>query len=417
VVTVLSALEQHFGSAQALKSCEQELRKRLHDRGILFGEGLLPTYAHAFIAPRAQIDRWATQAQTLIEAVEKTAKLLAHNEDFYRSMGLSDNALELVRIDPGYERICVLCRPDGIPVGEGIKFVEVNSDSPAMMMFIDVVAQCLLELEAFAWLRDHRPRSAADALLDALLECYREYGGDRGPNIAIVDWAGQKTRFEHERLAERFESLGHPTVVCDPRALRRVDGELRFENRRIDLVYRRALASEVIKRAEDIAPLLDAYRDGTICMVNPLRSYMAGAKSVLSYLADNGGSEVIPRTILLDNPDKRELVRATPSKWVLKKSESHGGEDVVLPEPENEAMWHAALAASANGAWIAQEYLQVPKLALSVVDGESIGRVERHYNWNPFMFAGRYAGGLVRVSSTPLINITLGGGLLPTFSK
>ncbi len=43
--------------------------------------------------------------------------------------------------------------------------------------------------------------------------------------------------------------------------------------------------------------------------------------------------------------------------------------------------------------------------------------VEKHYNWNPFMFGGRYAGGLVRVSSTPLINITLGGGLLPTFYK
>jgi hypothetical protein len=74
------------------------------------------------------------------------------------------------------------------------------------------------------------------------------------------------------------------------------------------------------------------------------------------------------------------------------------------------------MAASTREVWIAQEYLEVPRLAIPVAEGESIVWSEKYYNWNPFVFGGGYAGGLVRVSSTPLINITLGGGLLPAFT-
>jgi Glutathionylspermidine synthase preATP-grasp len=415
---VLAALEQHFGSADALRECERALQQMLRARGVLFGDGLLPTYAHVFLAQRDHLERWAQQAEELVEAAEVAAKLLVADPSFFHSMGLPDHAVELVRVDPGYSRICVVCRPDGLPVGTDMKFVEINSDSPAMMMFIDLVAQCLLELPGFEWLRAHpRPPSAADHLLDTLVACYREQGGTRQPNIAITDWDGQKTRFEHQRLAEHFEARGFATIVCDPRAFRRIDGELCVDGRRIDLVYRRALAAEVIARQDEIEPLLRAYRDGTICMVNPLRSYAVGVKSLLSYLVNHGGGHVVPRTILLDTPQARAFVEAAPSRWVLKKSESHGGGDVILPEPANRAAWRAALHDAATDTWIAQEYLEVPKLKLPVVDGDRVIEVDKHYNWNPFIFGGKYAGGLVRLSSTPLINITLGGGLLPTFVK
>ena len=210
-------------------------------------------------------------------------------------MGLSPDALELVRVDPGYKRICVLCRPDGIPVGPSMKFVEINCDSPAMMMFLDLVGSCLLELDAFAALRKKNKATSADQLLDTLLDCYREYGGkNTAPTIAITDWEGQKTRYEHMRLVEHFQARGCPTLACDPRAFKLVDGQLRVDDRKVDLVYRRALSSEMISRRDEIEPLLRAYRDGSICMVNPLRSYVASAKSVLTYLAMNGGADLHP---------------------------------------------------------------------------------------------------------------------------
>jgi len=415
------ALVDLFGSAEALQSSARELQKMLRDRGIFFGDGLLPTYAFAFISSHNRINRWAAHSELLIAGAEYLANRLISERKFYDAIGLNRDMYDLVSIDPGYRRVCVLCRPDGIPLGDDLKFVELNCDSPAMMMFLDIVAQCVLELDAFAALRHVTPPSAADRVLDALLECYREYGGTEQPTIAIADWEGQKTRFEHQRLLEHFEARRYATVICDPRAFRRVEGKLHVNGRQVHLVYRRALASEIHDHRDELDALLGAYRDGTICMVNPLRSYVASAKSVLSHLRElppelAGAAELVPRTLILDNEQARATVLASPSNWALKKSESHGGMNVILPGGPSEGAWRQAMEASSREVWIAQEYLEVPRMKLPVVEGESVGWSEKYFNWNPFVFGGRYAGGLVRVSSTPLINICLGGGLLPTFA-
>ena len=390
----------------------------LEAHGIFFGDGLLPTCADAFVAPADKLARWSSQAERLVGTMEQLATELVDDAPFCDSLGLDPEALALLRTDHGYSRTCVLCRPDGIPIGNDVKLVELNSDSPAMMMFLDIVAKCLLELPVFEQLRGNvqLPR-AADHLLDALLECHREHPCYRGvaPRIAIADWEGQKTRFEHKRLAEHFRAHGNETVVCDPRALELVDGELRFEGQRIDLIYRRALSAEILEHRHEVAPLLRAYRDGLVCMVNPLRSYLVGTKSVLSRPEVLATTDV-PRTLVLNSELAREMVISSQSRWALKRSQGHGGDGVVLPEPENEAAWAAAIRASRHEVWIAQEYLQVPRVTLRVVEHGAVREVDKFFNWNPFIFGGRYAGSIVRVSDSPLINITLGGGLLPTFT-
>lgn len=411
---------ERFGSSQAFHASARELDRMLRERGIMFGEGLLPTYPFAYIAPVERIAGWAEEAELAVAGVEYLARWTLSDRALYDAVGLNPEAFDLVSIDPGYSRSCVICRPDGIPAGNGLKLVELNCDSPAMMMFLDIVSECLLQLDVFASVRDQIVvTSASDRLLDVLLDCYREYGGTGAPTIAIADWEGQKTRFEHLRLAEHFEARGCSTVICDPRAFRRIDGKLHVGGRRIDLVYRRALASEIIERRDELEPLLSAYSDGSVCMVNPLRSYVVSAKAMLSKLATlpaelHAASRTVPRTLILDNDDVRATVLASPQRWALKKSESHGGMNVVLPG--DDVAWRNALDSSSREVWVAQEYLQVPQMDVPVIDGETLNWSERYFNWNPFIFGGRYAGGLVRVSNTPLINITLGGGLMPTFT-
>jgi hypothetical protein len=421
-----TTLETIFGSGAALANAERELMKKLAARGIFFGEGLLPTYAFAFVTSRDQVAKWAAQAELAIAAADYQAREAVHESVTCDTRAFSAEINELIFTYPGYERCCVICRPDGIPVGDELRFVELNCDSPAMMMFLDIVTDCLLELEAFAHLRGVlHTVSAADQLLDTLVECYREYGGKDTPTIAIADWEGQKTRFEHLRLAEHFERRGYPTVVADPRTFRRSGKNLHLVNgRQVHLVYRRALASELIERRDEVKALLGAYRDGGVCMVNPLRAYVASAKSLMTQFDIKSlppelkaASKLVPRTMLMDDPQARKIVMNEPDRWVLKKSEGHGGSHVLLPGVATQKAWREALEKSRTEVWIAQEYLDVPHMMLPVVDGDHLAWSEKFFNWNPFVFGGRYAGGLVRTSSTPLINITLGGGLLPTLGR
>ena len=419
-------MENVFGSAAALAEAEVELQKMLAARGIFFGDKLLPTYAFAYVTSQSRVDQWAQQAELVIAAADHQAREWVMESVTCDTQTFSSEVNELIFAYPGYDRCCVICRPDGIPMGEEVKFVELNCDSPAMMMFLDIVTQCILQLDAFKALKERaKTISAADRLLDTLLDCYREYGGKESPTIAIADWEGQKTRFEHLRLAEHFEARGYETVVCDPRSFRRVGKELQLVNgKRVHLVYRRALASEILQRRDELGPLLQAYRDGTVCMVNPLRAYVASAKSLMTKLVERelpthlrAAAQCVPRTLLLDDPQARKQVLNAPERYALKKSEGHGGKNVILPGISSQRAWGEAMEASTREVWIAQEYLTVPTLMLPAPNNEAVGWIERYFNWNPFVFGGRYAGGLVRTSNTPLINITLGGGLLPTIGK
>ena len=96
---------------------------------------------------------------------------------------------------------------------------------------------------------------------------------------------------------------------------------------------------------------------------------------------------------------------------MLKKGESHGGLHVLLPGLTTIEQRHAALDDAEREAWVAQEFVPLPKMRIPTrADADAL----KFYNWNPFLFGGKYAGGIARASDTPLINITLGGGLLPT---
>lgn len=399
-----------------LSGAEEALTAALVARGIYFGEGLLPTYPVPFFAPATLLDEWVSRSEALAAAIEEVAHAALRDPAMMGVLHLRQDARDWVEIDPGYSHISVLARPDAIFLDGAVRYVEYNSDSPAMMAFSDHVSECVLALPQLA---KHRTRLRGETMLpqlfDTLLACYRDYGGaTRTPTIAIVDWPGQKTRFEHARIAEHFEANGCPTVICDPRALSRPGKKLEHEGRPIDLVYRRALFTELLDRKGEVEPLISAYRDGAVCMVNPLRSYLASSKTLLAFLYEHWGQgrgvcPVLPTRIL--TPARIAQLRGKDESVVLKKGESHGGLHVLLPGLTSTEERHIALDDALRSAWVDQDFAPLPKLHIPTPQDPD---ARKFFNWNPFLFGGRYAGGIARASDTPLINITLGGGLLPT---
>jgi glutathionylspermidine synthase len=399
----------------ALEAAEAALRAELDRRGIYFGDGLLPTYPVPFFAPADALKRWIADSEALAAMVEEVSRAALEDPSLARALHLRPDARAWVEIDPGYPTISVLARPDAVFVDGEVRYVEYNSDSPAMMAFSDHVAECLLELP---YLRAHRARLRAERMLpqlfDTLMGCYRAYGGGEAPTIAIVDWPGQKTRFEHARIREYFESRGCPSLICDPRALVRNGKRLEHDGRAIDLVYRRALFTELLDKHSEVEALVSAYRDGTVCMVNPLSSYLASSKTLLAFLYERwprarGTCPVLPTRVL--DAQRIAALTAKDEDVVLKKGESHGGLHVLLPGLTTPEQRRSALTEALHEPWVEQAYLHLPRLRFPTTAAPA---AEKFYNWNPFLFGGRYAGAIARASDTELINITLGGGLLPT---
>jgi uncharacterized circularly permuted ATP-grasp superfamily protein len=394
--------------------------------GIMFGSDPLPACLKPhFIAAKTHA-RWVERSEALCSLMEAVGRLFLREDDLFAQLGLPAAAADLLKIDPGYQRLAVICRPDCIWNGDDFFVIENNSDSPAMMTFVDYLDGLMAKLFPAVQLTDEErlPANRTAVLHQALIDCYREWGGRDSPTIAIVDWDNVKTIHEQRRTAREFELLGTDCVTCDPRELAIDHGKLVANGRKIDIVYRRVLFNDFITRAPELKPLFTAYRDGLTCMVNPLRSFIPGNKMMLAMLHDPEilehlgaanraiAGEVIAKSVRLHGANA-EMVRRTRAHWVMKGAFGYGGKEVIIGRDCTQAEWDAAIAGK-QGEWIAQEFVSPPQLKVPVFKDGAISWEIRCANWSPWLFGGRFAGGMTRMSSETIVSITQQGALIPS---
>jgi uncharacterized circularly permuted ATP-grasp superfamily protein len=289
------------------------------------------------------------------------------------------------------------------------------------------------------WTASYFPLRAR--MLEALLASYREWGGTaQPPTVLIVDYRGVPTWTEFEILAEYFTAQGVPTVVADPRDLSFERGGLYAQGHRIDLVYRRVLINDILARPDDNAALVEAYRTRAACVANTFRCKIPHKKAFFAILTDEAHAGLftteeralfaahVPWTRLVAESkttvdgrvvDLLEHVRAERDQLVIKPNDEYGGAGVVLGWEVDDAAWHAAIERAISGAegqWVVQRRIAVRREVFPHV--ETPHRVVMRdflVDIAPYIFRGRVAGFLTRLSSTGLANVTSGGGQVPSF--
>ena len=417
-----------YADAPRAREATTRLRNQLLARGVLFGDKLLPTSIKPHFIRRSENQAWTGLLGKLLAILENTARELAAEPAWRRHGPFGPDAWELLDIDPGYRRWSVVCRPDIIWEGDRIGIIEMNADSPAMMLYADIVQQLQREIFPLDQVeRDHRLsfEHRVPALLHALREVYQEWGGAKSnPTIAIIDWRGQKTSSEQEQLASTFSNLGCPSFVCYPDELELRAGRLYGRGEAIDIVQRRMLFPDILKRQAELQPFLTAYRDRLACVVNPLRSYLVGCKLVLAELcrperltrADASVREVVSQVLPCTAP-----LGALPrsglgdrNEWVLKPAFGSGGVGVIIGRYTDDATWSHILDTANPAEWVIQTYLRVPLYRVPLTSGAIHSATPLYANWNPFYFGGAPAGGIARVSSDPVVGISARGALLPS---
>jgi uncharacterized circularly permuted ATP-grasp superfamily protein len=277
------------------------------------------------------------------------------------------------------------------------------------------------------------------ALLEALLASYREWGGSASPpRIAIVDWREVPTWSEFELLRDAFVERGVPTVVCDPRELTLERGVLRAGGASVDLVYRRVLINDIVSRSDECRTLVAAYRKRAACVANTLRCKIPHKKAFFAVLTDERRATLfssderaiigghVPWTVVVREGnvlrDGRAIdlvpyLRAHRTGLVIKPNDEYGGSGVTLGWETSDHEWDAAIARALEepGGWVAQERIAIRRETFPVC---ADGRVEMRdmlVDFAPYIFRGRLAGFLTRLSATGLANVTSGGGQVPAF--
>ena len=65
--------------------------------------------------------------------------------------------------------------------------------------------------------------------------------------------------------------------------------------------------------------------------------------------------------------------------------------------------------------WVVQEYVDIPTDVYPEIS-DTVTFKSKYVNINPFALNGKYSGTITRVSDSQVINVSAGGGLVPTLT-
>jgi hypothetical protein len=434
-----------LGDADASALC-REVTERQRSRRLRFGDRVLCPFLRPFFLDAADEARVKRVAEALWILGERVARVAIDSANMLGQLALSGPEIRLARIDPGYATTSTAARADAFILPDSLQFAEYNGESPAGAAYSQGLAELFDEQPLMARFRerfDARFYRPVEALLEALVASYREWGGTASPPLmAIVDWREVPTFSEFEILRDAFTALGVPTIICDPRDLEGGSSGLYAMGRRIDLVYRRVLINDIVAREAECRALVQAYEQRAVCVANSLRCKIPHKKAFFAVLTDErhaglfsaGERELIrrhiPWTAVVEersvprNGEKADLIpllRADRDRFVIKPNDEYGGTGVTLGWETSESEWDAAIAralAERDRGWVAQERIAVRREPFPVCDtGVPRGAATRDMlvDFAPYIFRGRLAGFLTRLSATGLANVTSGGGQVPAF--
>ncbi len=418
----------------------QWLLARESERNLQYGGKPIPTLLRPAFIDAAQAARVARVVGILADALEQVLSDYLEHPEVRHEIPFEPGTADLLAMPTGLTRNVIVARYDAFLGQDYLRFNEFNTDSPASMAWNEVQHGLFEELPMMAKVKKRfstAPESSGEILVDALLGAYHDYGLKDSPRLIISDWDEVSTRTEFEVIKERFEQRGIPAAIADPRNIQMRNGLAVSDGFEANLIYRRVVWSELLEKLDECGGLVDALRCNSVCVANPLAAKIAGNKACMAYLSNPNHRDRftdeqwqtirahVPWTAVLrhgvvnyegEEVDPFDIAAGNRIGFVIKPLNSYGGRGVMLGDQVTETEWEErlALVEGEPDGWCLQARIPVPAEVFPwVTDG--LGWESRNVNLNPYVLGGRYGGALTRLSKSPIINVSAGGGMVPTF--
>jgi hypothetical protein len=233
-----------------------------------------------------------------------------------------------------------------------------------------------------------------------------------------------------------LRSLGVECWHVDPRELRLVDGEMRYGDHPIDILYRDHEINDLAAKEEagdDLSALRYALRTGR-CV-----SSLAGEfdhksafqvftspefASAFNALERRVFRRHLPWTRLVGagrtgDPDGREVdllpwLVENRERSVLKPNRSYGGEGILIGREVGESAWARAIetAVSAERTWVVQDYSPVAEKDFPVIDEDGVFGLAEYFTVLGLFASEQRLGILGRASQGKVVNVARKGGIV-----
>jgi len=313
---------------------EQMRQQHLVDSGRLLAPVLRPHFVS-----RRQVEALSRLSAQMAEILERLEAIAFASPLLLSRLQMLPAEKMLASVPHGYLRSGVAASMNANLRNGNLSLQGVDACKPAGLGYSNLLADLFLELPIVKEFKRGRYKlsklGGPKALQQAIQSAYRQFGGKNKPAIAIVELgqesgastSGGGPSSEGLLLAESLNQLAGNARLIPPELLEYSDGKLRSGDFQIDLVFRRVSTREILTRWDLSHPLLRAYRDGAVCVVNSFRSEFAQRRALFDLLTDEAVTAHLPAA-------DRKLIRSSVSwtRIVSARKTSHGDKQIDLPE-------------------------------------------------------------------------------------
>lgn len=391
---------------------------------------------------RRQYTNMVKAAESLFAALERVERMALSNEKLLNRVHMLPAEKMLAAVDPGYSLLSVTSLLDANIHNGTLRFNGYTAETPAGVAFGEALDNIFWEA---APVKEFRKKyslgkvSGAKYLLTAMLKAYKEFGKKNKPNIGIIEMRQPfqtSDTPEYALLAEFFRREGYQAEVVSPDQLEYRAGVLRRGNFNIDLAYRRVKVQEFLVRFDLSHPLVRAYRDRAVCMVNSFRSEISQKRAVFDLLTDETITsgfpaverkairEFIPWTRVVgavnttyadETVDLPQFILKNRERLVLKPNDESMENHVIHGSQSDDAAWEKALRQAMRSPYVVQETIEPTRATFPVYQYGSLTMRDLRVDVHPHSFLGKVQGCSSWISAETPSGFSTITGLAPTF--
>ncbi len=341
----------------------------------------------------------------------------------YRKLFRYPKMLEdLILHYPGYNMPVPICRYDMFYNGkDDYVFCEFNTDGSSSMNEDDIIGEIMLDSKAHEKLSEKyqlKQFELFESWVDKAYEIYKsaDQAVDK-PNVAILDFTGLGITNEFARFKKTFEDKGFNCEIVDPRDVVYKDGKAYKGDFRLDLVYRRAVTVEMIRRYEEIKDFIEAYLNNAFVMIGSFRSQIMHSKLIFKIFRDPMTKEIltdeenkfleahIPFTEILENQEDYDTVLENKDKYILKPFDSYSSDGVYAGQEHNREEWKEILDKAYQNDYIYQDYFNMDKVDFVEYDKEGKLHITPFsFVMGMYIYAEQFQGLYTRIGNAALIS-------------
>ncbi len=418
----------------------EALHERMESANLSAGGRLVCPFLRPNFVSRRQYESLVKTGESLISAIDRMEQIVLANPVLLARLELLPAEKMLAAIDPGYQALEVAGRLDAHLFNGTARVVQYNADSPTGAGYAEALADLFYDAPPVKEFRKRYTLTRVGSrkhLLAALLKSYKQFGGTRKPNIAIIEFRApyQSGQSEFELFRDWFRDEGYAVEIVSPEQLEYRGGVLRKGAFEIDVAYRRLGVQEFLIRFDLAHPLVRAYRDHAVCVVNSFRSELAHKKAMFGLLTDETLTEKFPaaerkairdhvpwtrlvapaKTIYGDRAvDLPEFLMQNRERFALKPNDDYSGRHSYFGWEMDAAGWDRAIRQAMRVPYVAQERVEPARSVFPLATFGHLEFRELQVDVHPHAYLGKVQGCSSWLSGGSA-GFSSAAGIVPTF--